>query len=133
VANSGLPVAPITFKAEVQGEVIIDGIISSSPNSLDRLGLFNIQGTTTTYKSYIVIDGLQIINSNWAGFFDRYADNITVKNCRTTKTGVSGIVGANSSNITVLNNVVKEACIYLYKSQNTDECITKASVAGIFV
>jgi len=128
VANSGLPGAPITFKAEVQDEVIIDGIISSSPTSGDRLGLFNIQGTTTTYKSYIVIDGLQIINSNWAGFFARYTDNITVKNCRTTKTGASGIIGANSSNITVLNNVVKEACIFPSRSQNTNECITMASV-----
>ena len=63
MANSGLPSAPITFKAEVQGEVIIDGIISQSPTSGDRLGLFNIQGTTTT-KSHIVIDRLQIINSN---------------------------------------------------------------------
>ena len=133
MANSGLPVARITFKAEVQGEVIIDGIISSSPTSLDRLGLFNIQGTTTTYKSYIVIDGLQIINSNWAGFFDRHTDNITVKNCRTTKTGASGITGANSSNITVLYNVVMEVCIFPSTSQKTDECITMASVAGIFV
>ncbi len=133
VANSGLPGAPITFSAEVINGVIIDGIGSVTPTTGDRLGLFTILGNTTTYKSYIVIDGLQIINSTWVGFFSRYADNITVKNCTTIKTGASGIIAANSSNITVLNNIVMEACSIPSSGQNTNECITMASVDGFEV
>ncbi|MBC7845632.1 MAG: right-handed parallel beta-helix repeat-containing protein [Flavobacterium sp.] len=129
VANSGTSSAPITFFAEIKDAVIIDGNNSTTPNATDRQGLFTILGTTTTYKSWIVIDGLRVIKSKWAGIYSRYSDNVIVKNCSTNDTGASGIIAANSSNIKILNNKVQLACMYPDTSQNTNECITIASVA----
>ncbi|NDP26530.1 MAG: DUF1565 domain-containing protein [Flavobacterium sp.] len=130
VGNSGTATNPITFMSEVKDGAIIDGSVSSTPTAGDRQGLFTIQGTTTTYKSWIVIDGLRVINSTWAGIYSRYTDNIIVKNCSTNNTGASGIIAANSSNIKVLYNKVQQACIYpeTVSRQNTNECITMASV-----
>ena len=128
VANSGTTTNPITFMAEVKDGAVIDGTASSTPNATDRQGLFTILGTTTTNKSRIVIDGLRVINSKWAGIYSRYSDNITVKNCSTNNTGASGIIAANSLNIKVLNNKVQQACVYPLKSENTNECISMASV-----
>lgn len=128
VANSGTATNPITFYAEEKDAVIIDGSSSTTPNAADRLGLFIIQGTTGTTKNWVTVDGLRVINSNWAGIFTRYSDNIIVKNCSTNNTGASGIIAANSSNIKVLNNKVQQACMYNDKAQGTNECITMASV-----
>lgn len=127
--NSGTQNAPITFMAEVNNEVIIDGSNAASPTATDRLGLFTILGTTTTTQNWIVIDGLRIINSAFAGFYTRYATTITIKNCSTFNTGASGIVAANSSDIKVLNNKVQKACQAPSASLSTNECITMASVA----
>ncbi|NDP28234.1 MAG: T9SS type A sorting domain-containing protein [Flavobacterium sp.] len=131
VANEGTSSAPFTFMAEVKDGVIIDGTNSPTPNSGDRQGMFTILGTTTNSKSWIVVDGLRVINSKWAGIYSRYSDNIIVKNCSTNNTWASGIIAANSSNIKVLNNKVQQACMHPQVSpkQNTNECITMASVA----
>jgi hypothetical protein len=128
VKNSGTSTAPIMFVAEKKGEVIIDGSKSTTPTSTDRLGLFTILGTTSNYKTWIVIDGLRIINSTFVGFYSRYSDNITIKNCSSYNTGASGIIGANSSNIKVFNNKVQQACMFPNSSIGTNECITMASV-----
>lgn len=127
-ANSGTQTAPITFMAEVKDEAIIDGSGAESPTTTDRLGLFTILGTTTPTQNWIIVDGLRIINSTFVGFYARYADNITFKNCSTFNTGASGIIGANSSNIKVLNNRVEKACQAPSASLGTNECITMASV-----
>jgi hypothetical protein len=127
-ANSGTQAAPITFIAEVKDEAIIDGSMAASPTTTDRLGLFSILGTATTSQSWIIVDGLRIINSTFAGFYARYADNITFKNCSTLNTGASGFIGANSSNIKVLNNTIQKACQSPSASLGTNECITMASV-----
>lgn len=128
VTNSGTASNPITFYAETKDAVIIDGSDSTTPSAGDRQGLFTILGTTSAVKSWIVIDGLRVINSKWAGIFARYSDNIIVKNCSTKNTWASGIIAANSSNIKVLNNKVQEACLHPIKTENTNECITIASV-----
>lgn len=128
VSNSGTSSQPITFKAEVKDGVIINGSSSSTPNISDRQGLFTILGTSGTYKNWIIVDGLRIINSNFAGIYARYSDNIIVKNCSTYNTGASGIIAANSSNIKVLNNKVQQACMYPSPAVGTNECITMASV-----
>jgi parallel beta-helix repeat protein len=127
-ANSGTANAPITFMAEVKNEAIIDGSNAASPTATDRLGLFAIMGTTTTTQNWIVVDGLRLINSTFAGFFARYSSNITFKNCSTLNTGASGIVAANSSDITVRGNTVQKACQFPSVSVGTNECITMASV-----
>jgi parallel beta-helix repeat protein len=128
-ANSGTQRAPITYMAEVKDEAIIDGSNATSPTTTDRLGLFTILGTTTTTQNWIIVDGLRIVNSTFAGFYARYAGNITFKNCSTFNTGASGIVAANSSDIKVLNNKVQKACQAPSASLGTNECITMASVA----
>jgi hypothetical protein len=127
-ANSGTATAPITFKAEITGEVIIDGSAAASPTTSDRLGLFTILGTTSTTQNWIIVDGLQIINSAFAGFYARYSSNITFKNCSTLNTGSSGIIGANSADIKVLNIKVQKACQAPSLTLGTNECITMASV-----
>ncbi|MFN3489691.1 MAG: choice-of-anchor Q domain-containing protein, partial [Emticicia sp.] len=127
-ANSGTQNAPITFMAEIKNEAIIDGSNAASPTTTDRLGLFTISGTTTTTQNWIIVDGLRIINSAFAGFHNRYASNIIIKNCSTFNTGASGIVAANSSNIKVLNNTIQKACQAPSASLGTNECITMASV-----
>lgn len=127
-ANSGTQTAPITFMAEVKDEAIIDGSGAASPTSADRLGLFTVLGTATSTQNWIVVDGLRIINSTWAGFYARFASNITFKNCSTLNTGASGFIGANSNDIKVLNCKVQKACVFPLKTENTNECITMASV-----
>ncbi len=128
VTNSGTETAPITFMAEVKDGAIIDGSGATSPTSADRLGLFTILGTATTTQNWIIVDGLRIINSTFAGFYARFASNITFKNCSTLNTGASGFVGANSNDIKVLNCNVQKACVFPRRSENTNECITMASV-----
>jgi hypothetical protein len=128
VANSGTANAPITFMAEVKDEAIIDGSVATSPTSADRLGLFTVLGTTTTTQNWILVDGLRIINSTFAGFYARYASNITFKNCSTLNTGASGFIGANANDIKVLNCKVQKACQFPQVDVGTNECITMASV-----
>jgi hypothetical protein len=127
-ANSGTQSAPIIFLAEEKDKAIIDGSAAASPTTTDRLGLFTVLGTTTTTQNWIIVDGLRIINSTFVGFYARYASNITFKNCSTFNTGASGIIGANSSDIKVLNNKVQRACQAPSSSLGTNECITMASV-----
>ena len=47
--------------------MIIDESGSTSPTSGNRLGLFIVLGTDARPESWIVVDGLRIINSNWVG------------------------------------------------------------------
>jgi hypothetical protein len=127
-ANSGVGIAPITYRAEVAGQAIIDGQ-SSVPTIASREGLIHVSG-----KNWLVFDGLRIINSGFFGILmTNTASNITVKNCSTFMTGASGVCGANSSNITVLNNTIQKACMAPSAGTGTNECITMASVEGFEV
>jgi len=129
--NSGTADKPIIYQAEVKGEVIIDGSESADGTKVDRKGLITIDGfSASTPKSWIVIDGFTIINAKWAGVIAINSSNIIIKNCNTKNTGSSGIIGANSTNITITNNKVEQACSIAEKAQNTNECITVASVVG---
>jgi polygalacturonase len=126
VANSGTASAPITFRAEVAGQAIIDGR-SQVPNMNQdgRVGLFEMIN-----KSWIVVDGLRVINSGFWGIWASVCQNVTIQNCSTYNTYGSGILGTGlgSFNIRILNNVVQRACMYPDTSVNTSECITVASV-----
>jgi len=121
-SNSGTETLPIVYCAEKPGTAIIDGQ-TNIPSISSREGLFFISG-----KSWIVIDGLRIINSGFFGvLIQEGASNIIVKNCSTYITGASGICAKNSSFVKVLNNVVQKAC-YAPERVSTSECITMASV-----
>ncbi len=126
--NSGTANNPIIYFSEVKNEAIIDGSNSTNGTSADRRGLFDING-----KSWIVVDGLKVINAKFWGIFASGSSNITAKNCKTYNTGASGIVMANSSNISVLYNNVEMACMLNDKSISTGECISLASVTGFEV
>ena len=129
MANSGTALLPITYKAEVPGTVILDGSASATPTASNRRGLITIAGANAAnLKSWIIVDGLSIINSKWAGIIAVNSSNITIRNCSTLNTFASGIIGATSSNIKVLNNNVQQACMYPDKTTGTNECITMASV-----
>lgn len=127
VANEGTSINPITFFTDVKDGVIVDGSASSTPNASDRQGLFTILGTTANFKSWIVVDGLLVINSNFTDFYARNSDNIIFKNCNTYNIGTSGIIGANSTNIEALNNKVQQACMNPNPLIGTNECVTMAS------
>jgi hypothetical protein len=122
-AHSGTSTAPITYRAEVVGQAIIDGQ-SRVPTIASREGLFHVSG-----KNWLVFDGLRVINSGFFGILIRdNSTNVVVKNCSTFNTGASGICGAQASDITVLNNIVQRACSAPSAGTGTSECITMATV-----
>lgn len=129
-ANSGTPEAPITFRALGGGEVVIDGEMKLPPQPSRRtkakvgFGLVNLEG-----KSWIILDGLRVINSLGPGIQARHCSDITVQNCTTQNTWASGLIAARSTRIKLLHNTVKQACVDPGSPRrNTDECITVASV-----
>ncbi len=126
-ANSGTATAPITYRAQPAGPVIIDGQ-TSVPSSSGRKGLFWIAG-----KSWIVVDGLRVINSGFSGIFMENSTNITVQNCSTYFTYASGIIATDSATINVLSNSVQKACMLPTPGTGVNECITMASVNGFEV
>jgi Secretion system C-terminal sorting domain/Right handed beta helix region/Chondroitinase B len=122
-ANSGTSTAPITYRAEVAGQAIIDGQ-SRVPTIASREGLFHVSG-----KNWLVFDGLRVINSGFFGILIKdNSTNVVVKNCSTFNTGASGICGAQASDITVLNNTIQRACSAPSAGTGTNECITMATV-----
>jgi hypothetical protein len=128
-AASGTSEAPIVYRRFGDGEVIIDGRFKLPIENTRKMGIISIE-----QKSWIVLDGIRIINSRSAGVLLRGCTGITVQNCSTRNTYASGIIGALSSDIKVLHNTVQLACVDPGEPRkNTDECITLASVAGFEV
>ncbi|MEX1117124.1 MAG: right-handed parallel beta-helix repeat-containing protein [Akkermansiaceae bacterium] len=122
-ANSGTQDAPITFRAKPGGEVILDGQLKLPLETERKLGIISLED-----REWIVVDGLSLINSRWAGVLARRSTGITVQNCSTLNTYGSGIIAANSSRIRFLHNTVRQACVHPTAGTYTDECITLASV-----
>jgi hypothetical protein len=87
VQNSGTAGNPITFKANPGATVTIDGTGINVPVNYED-GLFEIVG-----KSYIVVEGLRVINSSYVGIVVRgpNAANITIRNNYVSDTASSGI------------------------------------------
>jgi len=128
-AHSGTREAPITYRAQPGGEVIIDGQLKLPLEQSRKMGLVSIEG-----RSWIVLDGLRLINSRWAGVLVRNSTSITVQHCSTKLTYGSGIIAALSTDIKVLHNSVQQACVHPGNPRrDTDECITLASVDGFEV
>ncbi len=126
-ACSGTPEAPVVFRAQPGGEVVIDARLQMPVEP--RAGVFWLQN-----HSWVVVDGLRVLNSRWAGFCIRECTGITVQNCSTRLTCASGIMVARSARIKILNNSVQQACTDPGDPRkDTQECITLASVAGFEV
>jgi parallel beta-helix repeat protein len=91
-----------TFTAYPGEEVILDGTgISIQYGG----GLFHVWHT-----DYIRVDGLKVQNSNGAGIYVAYANNIEVKNNRTHDTVKSGVSTWGSSNVVIEDNDISLAC-----------------------
>ncbi len=127
-AQSGTSTAPILYRAQPGGEVIIDGQLNLPPKSSD--GVFTINK-----KSWIILDGLRVINSHWFGIYVRGSTDVIVRNCSTKNTYASGIFCGSSTNVQVLNNSVQLACTAPKSTpiKNTQECITMASCSNFEV
>ncbi len=124
-ANSGTSTNPIIYYSEVKNEAIVDGSNSVDGTKTDRRGLFDLKD-----KSWIIIDGLKIVNAKFWGIMGTGGSDITVKNCKTYNTGASGICIAGSTKVSVLYNDVEMACMINDKPTNTGECISLPSVVG---
>jgi len=123
-ANSGTAEAPIHYRPVAGAEVIIDGQLRLPRESSRKMGVISIEN-----RNGIVLDGLKIINSRWAGVLVRNSTHVTIQNCSTQLTYGSGIIAALSSDIKVLRNSVRQACSDPGNPRkDTDECITLASV-----
>ncbi len=114
IQNSGTPDNNIVFSNYQSDVVVIDGSGISWGGSWN--GLFDISN-----KSYVHIIGLQVKNADYAGFWIKNSDNITIENCYTYNTFSSGIGVWNSSFITIKNNEIELAC-----NDGEQECITVA-------
>ena len=117
--KSGAPGAPITYRAQAGGEVIIDGQGKVPGRSADGV-------ITMGKKDWIILDGVRVINSNWAGIAARGCSNITVQNCSTKNTYASGIYIRASTDVKVLSNKVQQACVHPVSTprKDTQECIS---------
>ncbi len=122
-AHSGTEDAPIVFRARPGGEVILDGQLKLPLESSRKMGIISLED-----RQWIVVDGLRLINSRWAGVLARNSTGITIQHCSTLNTYASGIIAANSSRIRILHNTIRQACVHPVAGTNTDECITLASV-----
>jgi nitrous oxidase accessory protein NosD len=118
-AHSGTAEAPIVFRAAAGGPVVIDGQ-GQVPN-YDWDGVFMIDK-----KSWIVVDGLTVVNSRWFGICAMHSEGITVRNCSTRFTGGSGIYMIGTSRAIVSHNSVRRACDAAPSTPTkfTQECIS---------
>jgi hypothetical protein len=123
-AHSGTEDAPIVFRAKPGGDVILDGQLKLPLEAGRKMGIISLED-----REWIIVDGLSLINSRWAGVLARHSTGITIRNCFTRNTYGSGIIAANSSRIKILHNTVQQACVHPTAGTNTDECITLASVS----
>ena len=100
--NSGSPGSYITYAAYENEEVTIHGDEVTVP---DWGGLFEV-----SQKSYIVVSGLRVLNSQNAGILVDTASNIIIENNYTENTFSSGIGVWSSDHVTVRGNEVVLAC-----------------------
>ncbi len=114
---SGKEGLPIVFEA--LGEVVVKG-----PPSLKFWeAVFEIRR-----RSWLIIKGFKIKDSNWFGIGIHDSDHVTVTGCSTVNTQASGIYARDSTDIVVDGNDVTMACLYEGNRGGSQECISIASV-----
>jgi len=113
--NSGSEGSPITFTAFPGETAILDGEGVEIPYDPNWGGLVEING-----RSWIVVSGLQVINSASAGIFLwNSCDNVVVENNHTVSTYTSGIGVWGCTNVSVRGNEVELAV-----TEGSNECIS---------
>jgi hypothetical protein len=103
IGNSGTEAAPITFRGETGGPVIIDGQ-RNVPNYFWD-GVFTLEK-----RNWIIFDGLTVINSRWFGFSAKDCEGVIVRNCSTKFTGGSGVYMNSCNHVKVERCSVRHAC-----------------------
>jgi hypothetical protein len=124
--TSGTSTSYITFRSYPGEEVTIDGTGFALYANRDALIDMNA-------KSYIVIDGLRVINADYFGIGCMAGEtnnghDIIVKNCYTYNTGSCGIGFFWGANITISNNVVEYSNI-----RSTQEAISLHGIQGFTI
>jgi len=116
--NSGTATAPITIRSvSGGGDAIIDGQWAVPDPASSHYPQTSWRGLVELVdRSWIVVDGLKVINS---GFFGIYitsstgtSSNNTIRNCVCYNTYGSGICARNSSNINIFGNVLQRVSQY---------------------
>jgi len=117
--KSGAAGAPIAYRAQARGEAVFDGQGRVPGRAADGV-------ITMGKKDWIILDGVRVINSRWAGIAARGCANITVQNCSTKNTLASGIYIRASTGVKVLSNSVQRACVHPTSKpvKDTQECIS---------
>jgi hypothetical protein len=96
---SGSDGAPITFGAYGTGNMpVIDG---TNVSLAAQTGLVN-----TSARSYLVLDGMEVRNSQRDGVVPYMANFLTIRNCRIHDNQFSGILAFNGSNTTIENSEI---------------------------
>ena len=93
-----------------------------------RKALFDTNG-----KSFVVIEGLRVINADYFGIGDMAGEtsgghDIIVRNCRTYNTGSSGIAFFWGASMTISNNVVEYS-----NTRSTQEAISLHGIQGFTI
>lgn len=114
ITNSGNQNNPITYIAFPGDTPVIDGTGIS-------LGWWG--GLSDIEADYITIQGLKLINSDFAAIFVSNSRNIIIKNNKTLHSKSSGIYVHNSSNILADNNLIRYS-----NNGKGQECI---SIVGV--
>lgn len=123
---SGTAAAPIRFASYPGETAVLDGT-GFSMGYGD--GVFHIPGPSAGGGlSYLVVEGLRVQNSAWAGFACWGSSFITLRNNRTDTTGSSGIFVGNSTDIRVEDNEIVNAC-----TAGDQECLSVAKSSRVLV
>ncbi len=112
-ANSGTAGNPITFAAAPGAQVIVDGTGIALE---EQQGIVDLSG-----RGHITIAGLDVTHSAQAGIFAEVAHDLTIRDCRTSDTGSSGIGIWAGQRIEIVDNTVDTAGL-----NGLQECITVA-------
>jgi hypothetical protein len=111
--NSGSAGQYITYAAYRGETVTIDGSGIAVP---EYSGLFDLAG-----RSYIVVSGLRVMNSNQFGILADGSSEVLIKGNYTYHTGTSGIAAWGSDHVVIDGNKVELACY-----NGMQECISVA-------
>ncbi|MFM2089787.1 MAG: hypothetical protein RLZZ127_276 [Planctomycetota bacterium] len=120
--RSGTVGALIAIRAWPGETPVVDG--QDAIPTWDWDGILNVRN-----RSYITIEGLTIIRSRWFGIGIASATAVTIRACRTDRTGASGIYASQSQDIRIEDNEVRRACQFPLFAANkgTQECISVSS------
>ncbi|MFM2092412.1 MAG: hypothetical protein RLZZ127_2901, partial [Planctomycetota bacterium] len=117
--RSGTVGALIAIRAWPGETPVVDG--QDTLPTWDWDGILNVRNRT-----HVLIEGLTVVRSRWFGIGVASATAVTIRGCRTDRTGASGIYVSRSHDIRIEENEVRRACQFplFSETKGTQECIT---------